>query len=401
MNEIQSYIIKNLNYSLRGKKMDIPLNDEFNWAELIEECRQHQILSLVYSGISKESLKNIDNNILEQWKKETFMSGVYQINHIKQISSVLNIFDANNIPVIVLKGLVVRDLYPKSELRTMGDADILVHEKDLDKVSSILTGLGYVEYNRNEFHIEFCKGNSYIEVHWTLANENIFDEIVEFKNELWERAVEVNIGDSKALSMCDEDLLLYLCIHMAKHFIDGGFGIRPVCDVMLVVEERGKFINWNSFIIKAKRIKIDKFIMSIFAICNKLFSMSIPNELQKYKVREDKYINLIIEAIFESYVHGSRDKVTAVSKYLGYKSYSKKFSSIAIFRHLYFPPIEKLSERYRYAKKYKLLLPVAWIHRFVNTIFRKDYSLSDKVKLFMQGTNISKKHSELLNWLEL
>ena len=401
MNEIQSYIIKNLNYSLRGKKMDIPLNDEFNWAELIEECRQHQILSLVYSGISKESLKNIDNNTLEKWKKETFMSGVYQINHIKQISNVLNIFDANNIPVIVLKGLVVRDLYPKSELRTMGDADILVHDKDLDKVSSILTDIGYVEYNRNAFHIEFCKGNSYIEVHWTLANENIFDGVVEFKNELWERAVEVNIVDSKALSMCDEDLLLYLCMHMAKHFIDGGFGIRPVCDVMLVVEQRGKFIDWNSFIIKAKRIKIDKFIMSIFAICNKLFSMNIPTELEKYKVREDKYINLIIEAIFENDVHGYKDKITAIAKSVSYENDSKKLSDRATFRRLYFPSIEKLSDRYRYAKKYKLLLPVAWIHRLIKAMFRKDYSLSDKVKLSMQGANISKKHSELLNWLEL
>lgn len=401
MNEIQSYIIQSLNYSLRGKKIDIPLNDEFNWEELIEECRRHQILSLVYSGISKEYLKNIDNNTLENWKKETFLSGVYQINHIKQISNVLNIFNDNNIPVIVLKGLVVRDLYPKSELRTMGDADILVHEKDLDKVSSILTGIGYVEYNRNAFHIEFCKGNFYIEVHWTLANENIFDRVVEFKNELWERAVEVNIGDSNALSMCDEDLLLYLCIHMAKHFIDGGFGIRQVCDVMLVVEQRGKFINWNSFIIKAKRIKIDKFIMSIFAICNKLFSMSIPNELQKYKVREDKYMNLIVEAIFANGVHGHSDKIDLMAKQLAYENNNNKASIRVSFRRIYFPSSDKLGDKYGYAKKYKLLLPVAWIHRLINAIFRKDYSVADKIKLSMKGANISKKHGELLNWLEL
>ena len=374
MNEIQSYIIKNLNYSLRGRKTDIPLNTNINWNEVIEECRQHQISSLVYSGISKESLKNIDKNTLDKWKRETFMSGVYQINHIKQISNVLSILNTNNIPVIVLKGLVVRDLYPKSELRTMGDADILVHDNDLDKVSSILTGIGYIEHSRTEYHIDFCRENSHIEVHWTLASEEIFDGIVEFKNELWERAVEVNIGDSKALSMCDEDLLLHLCIHMAKHFRNDGFGIRQVCDVMLVVEQRWKFIDWDSFIIKAKRSKIDKFTMSIFVICNKLFGMSIPNELEKYKVRGDKYINLIVEAIFANGVHGHRDEIANRAKSMAYEKDNKKVNRISSFRRIYFPYSDKLGYKYMYAKKYKLLLPVAWIHRLINAIFRTDYS---------------------------
>ena len=44
------------------------------------------------------------------------------------------IFNKNNIPVIVLKGLVVRDLFPNPTLRTMCDADILVKEKDLENV---------------------------------------------------------------------------------------------------------------------------------------------------------------------------------------------------------------------------------------------------------------------------
>ena len=43
---------------------------------------------------------------------------------------------------------------------------------------------------------------------------------------------------------------------------------------------------------------IDKFTMSIFAICNKLFEMSIPDELEKYKVRDEKNINLIVDDIF-------------------------------------------------------------------------------------------------------
>lgn len=401
MNKAQEYIVQILNHSIHNKKMELDTNEDISWKDILEECKSHNIEALVYYGIHSNTLKTIDKETLESWKKQTFMSNIYQINHIKQISNVLSIFNDKNIPVIVLKGLVIRDLYPKSELRTMGDADILVHEKDMETVINILNSLGYEEESRNTYHIEFEKGNSHIEVHWLLTNEGMFKGMDEFNNHIWSNTKKVKIGESNALSMCDEDLLLYLCIHMAKHFINSGFGIRQVCDVFLLVDQRNKFIDWNRFMIKAKRSGIDKFTMSIFAICNKLFGMSIPDELEQYKIREEKNINLIIDAIFANGVHGHSDKIAIRAKQLAYENNNNKASIIASFRRVYFPSSDKLGDKYGYAKKYKLLLPVAWIHRFVNTIFRKDYSVSDKVKLSMQGANISKKHSELLNWLEL
>ena len=47
----------------------------------------------------------------------------------------------------------------------MGDADILIHEKDIETVIEILDNLGYKEEDRDTYHIEFGKGNSHIEVH--------------------------------------------------------------------------------------------------------------------------------------------------------------------------------------------------------------------------------------------
>ncbi len=397
MNQTQSCIIQVLNYALHGKTTAI--NENINWEELIQECRNHQIASLVYSGISKDTLNNIEKPLLERWKKEIFMSGVYQINHINQVSHVLSIFNENNIPVIVLKGLVIRDLYPKSELRTMGDADILVHEKDLLKVSKILMGLGYKEEGRNAFHIEFGKGTSHIEVHWTLANESMFNGIVEFKNELWSNSVAVNIGKSHALSMCDEDLLLYLFIHMAKHLKYSGFGIRQVCDVVLLIEDRWQFINWRRFLNKSKRSGVEKFTLSMFIICNKLFKMTIPKDLNEYIAFDDKYIDVLIDEIFSNGVHGKVDKALERSKIL--TSNNENNSVFKSIKDMYFPSIDKLSDKYEYVNKNKILLPFAWIHRIINTIFRTDYSLSDKIKLSVKSTGISKKHSELLNWLEL
>ena len=401
MNKVQENIVEILKYSIHNKKIELNKKENVLWHEVFEECKKHNIEALVYYGIHLNTLKNIDRDIIERWKKQTFMSNVYQINHINQISNILSILKDKDIPVIVLKGLVIRDLYPKSELRTMGDADILVHKKDIDKVINILNNLGYEEEDRHDPHIEFMKNNSKIEVHWSLTNEGMFNGMDEFNHEIWLNSIEVKIGDSAALSMCNEDLLLYLCIHMAKHFKYSGFGIRQLCDVLCLVEKCGNSINWDSFMKKAKRSGIDKFSICIFSICNKLFEMSIPDELEYFYIEEDEYLDLIINNIFYNGVHGKKDKVESRVKMLSNNNDICKTNFLISFKNIYFPHSEKLGKRYEYAKKNKAFLPIAWIHRIINTIFRTDYSLSDKINLSIKSTGISKKHSELLNWLEL
>lgn len=399
MNKTQEYIVEILNHSIHNKKIELDKNEDISWKDILEECKSHNIEALVYYGIHSNTLKTIDKEILESWKKQTFMSNIYQINHIKQISNILSIFNGKNIPVIVLKGLVIRDLYPKSELRTMGDADILVHEQDLNKVKEILKDMEYEEVCRHGFHIVFCKGNSHIEVHWTISDEEIWIGLNEFTDEVWNNAIEVNVEDSKSLSMNYEDLLFHLIIHKANHLKSSGFGIRQICDVALLVDKKREYINWNEFINKLKRSKIDKFAMIILEICNKLFEIEFPKELEYMRVKNEIYTDILIDIIFLNGVHGKKEIISSVAKY--FSDSNQKNNFITGFINMYFPSQDKLTNRYSYAKNNKLFLPIAWIHRLLNAIFRRDFRLSEKVKISIQGSDISKRYGELLNWLEL
>lgn len=399
MNKAQEYIVQILNHSIHNKKIALNTNENILWKDILEECKIHNIESLVYYGIHSNTLKTIDKETLEVWKKQTFMCNIYQINHIKQISNILSIFNDKNIPVIVLKGLVIRDLYPRPELRTMGDADLLVHKYDLDIVDQILKSNGYNEICRHGFHIAYCKGNSHVEVHWTISDEEKWIGLETFTDEVWKNAIEVNIGDSKSLSMNYEDLLFHLIIHKANHLKSSGFGIRQICDVALLVDKKREDINWNEFICKVKRSKVDKFAMIILEICNKLFEIEFPKELEYMRVKDDTYVDILIDVIFSNGVHGKTNKISSIAKY--FSDSSKKDNFITGFTNMYFPAQDKLTNRYSYAKKNKLFLPIAWIHRLLNAIFRRDFSLSEKVKISTQGSDISKEYGDLLNWLEL
>ncbi len=80
----------------------------------------------------------MNSEILNYLKKTTFFSGVQQLNHIKEVSRILQRFQNEQIDILVLKGLVIRDLYPIPTLRTMSDADIVVIEENLEASKSFM-----------------------------------------------------------------------------------------------------------------------------------------------------------------------------------------------------------------------------------------------------------------------
>lgn len=401
MDKVQTKLVNLLNASVHGEKIDFDLKEHIEWEKIIEESKEHKVEALSYSAIGRDTMKSIDKELLRIWKKDTFISGVSQLRHINNVSEFLGEFNKQNIPVIVLKGLVIRDLYPKPELRTMCDADILVHKKDLDTVKKLLLSLGYTETVTSDKDLCFIRGNTYVEVHWTIANDKSFDNVDLFEKQMWENVVQIKIGDSYALSMSDEDLLVHMCMHMASHIKYMGFGIRQLCDLVLMVEKRGDIIDWDSFIAKLHQLGIYKFATTIFIICNKLFDMEIPDKMNNPQIKNDKYVDLLIAEIFACGVHGKRDKISSFTNVISYANKEQERSTIKTFKKLYFPSRENLGEDYNYAKENNFLLPIAWGHRLFRSVLKTDYNFIEKLKIGVLGISISNKRNKLINWLEL
>ena len=71
------------------------------------------------------------------------------------------------------------------------------------------------------------------------------------------------------------------------------------------------------------------------------------------------------------------------------------------FLKLLFPPIGKLSNRYAYAKKNSIFLPVAWFHHILAGIGHKEYGLKDKARFLKSAVFVSIRRNKLLRKLEL
>ena len=403
MNNTQIQLVKLLNKSLIKEKIDLDKNIDLS--QLISEAKSNKVEALIYSAISEESKSTIDSELLNDLKKTTFFSDVQQLNHIKEVSRILNRFKNENIDVLVLKGLVIRDLYPNPTLRTMSDADIVVSEENLETSKSLMIELGYSEYESSPSHFVYVKpGCLPIELHWNLADEHFFKDISVFEEDMWPNVVNVNIGGSDALGMSLEDLAIFQVIHMAKHFVYRGFGIRHLVDFVLLYREKGHEINWNSFIERCFKYGIGKFTIAMFEACNKLFNLEVPSEVRSKGKCSDKYIDAFIDDIFAGGVHGRHDFTSAVASEFAYdadKEDGKSDSVFIKFIKYIFPPVENMSDKYSYAKNNKILVPIAWIHHLFAGVFNKDYSLKDKLKFTTAVVGVSKKRNDLIEWMEL
>ena len=403
MNLIQEQIIDLLNASIHNTVPKLDYGKNVEWDNLINEANAHSITGLLYPALKNIKDNNISKEVIDKLKRYTFNEAIGQSNHIKRTAEILSLFNENNIPVIVLKGLVVREYYPKPDLRTMCDSDVIIHKNDLERVRKLLLERGFVEEEDAGHHIAFMKGGLNLEVHWTLANESFRKGQECFQEKIWDDAMKIKVGGVDTLSLSLEDLALHLCAHMASHMAISGFGVRQLADLVLLVEHKGNEIDWDEFKDKAKKSGLTQFSTGMFKVCNYLFDMEIPKQLNIKNIRNDEeIIKLVVNDIFTGGVYGQRDLSFSFRAQVGYDiDDDSTFSMLKRYIQVILPPISKLSDRYAYAKKYKILLPAAWIHHIYVGITTKEYDSESKKKFLTSTISNAKSRNKVVRWLEL
>lgn len=409
MDNTQRQFINILSAGIRGKIADKSY-DNVDWVEVVNLANNHKVEGITYLALRKSKLiSKIGQERFNLLKKKAVTTGIQQSRNILVLSEIFAKIKEEKIQVIVLKGLVVRDFYLQSDQRSMIDADILVHKEDVEKVKQLLIDKGYVflEDHKASHHIVLVHSKyPIIKIHWNLFNrEGFSDHIDHYERLIWKQAINVKVGEVEVLSLGYEDLALHLCMNMAANLAASGFGVSQLCDLVLLVEKKSEEIEWNSFIMKASMYGFEKFSTVIFILCRELFNMDIPSDIDINMINNKKYIDALINEIFDFCAHGKKEIVNEFSTQVAFNFEDKDSNAIleAIKRYFkfIFPPVESLSCKYNYVKKFKGLVLVAWLHHLVSGIFSKQYSFKDKFNFLIKGPTITVNRNKLLDWMEL
>jgi hypothetical protein len=186
----------------------------------------------------------------------------------------------------------------------MGDVDLLVKKDDLPRIDQELLALGCVPEDHNRkiaqenyhFGYKMPKSGLRVEIHWVLDSAYPFQTSVDG---LWSRAQPVTLAQSPAWVLSPEDLLLHLCVHMAKHSYD--MNIRMLCDIGEVVRHSGAILDWHEIESRARQWGILHAVYVILRLAKELLDAAVPADWiasLRPDDFEESYLKLMQEQIF-------------------------------------------------------------------------------------------------------
>ena len=111
----------------------------------------------------------------------------------------------------------------------MGDADILIRLEQYDRIRPILESQGFTEQTETDHELIWNDEELCLELHKHLIPSYNRDYYDYFGNG-WQLAAADAHG---RCAMDPEDTFIFLLVHFAKHYRDGGIGLRHITDLLV------------------------------------------------------------------------------------------------------------------------------------------------------------------------
>ena len=331
---------------------------------ILDAAKRHDIRHLAILG-----LKN--NRLSEDYALEDkLLSAVYRYEAFKrELNALSAALNAAQIPFMPLKGSVIRQYYPEPWMRTNCDIDILVHATDLDRATECLERNLSYEFKGRGSHdaLLVSKSGKHIELHYALLEGN--DAAAQVLKSVWKTAR--NTGEFR-YDMADEMLYFYHIAHMAKHFENGGCGIRPFIDIW-VLNHRAEFDR------SKREALLKKGGLSTFAAQAELLS-----EIWFGHAEHTEITKQTEDYILRGGVYGTDANRIAVQQ-------QQKGGSIKYALSKIFIPYDTIKFHYPILQKYRFLTPIMEVRRWGKLIFCGH--LKRTVKELKFNGNISKEQA--------
>ena len=316
--------------------------------DLLKISSKHDVVHLLVFGLKQNELITKENSDIEKCILKT----VYRYERLRyEYENLCEALEKAQIPFLPLKGSVIRKYYPEAWMRTSCDIDVLVHEKDSKRATSILVeNCGYTYQEKGSHDISlFSPSRIHVELHYNLVEDGRANESSKTLKNVWCNTV-VRDGFEYWYEITDEMFYFYHIAHMAKHFEDGGCGIRPFIDLLILdglqdadIVKRDKLLQQGNLL---------KFANSV----RKLSRIWFSNEQYDFLSQQME------DYILRGGVYGNNENRITVQQ-------QKKGGRIKYTLSKIFIPYEVIKFHYPILQKYRWLTPFMEVRRWFKLIF--------------------------------
>ena len=363
----------------------LPLPGGFDIQAALPLARQHHMSTMIYDGAVR---CGVPRGIPAMQKLFQSYCRALQVSEgqMAEFYKICRAFDDAQIDYMPLKGCRMKLLYPKPELRLMGDVDILIRMEQYAKIRPLAEALGYTEKSETDHELIWTKPTLYLELHKRVISSYNSD-LYGYFGEGWGRAKVAN-GTQYALSK--EDEFIYLFAHYVKHYRAGGIGCRHVVDLW-VYQRENPDMDYAYIEAELDKLGLLKFYKNTMAMIALWFGDGKTSDLLEF----------MTEYIFNSGSWGETMNRIKGGALRDARRLHTSARTAYIIRTL-FPEVHVLRKKYKILQKAPWMLPVVWIIRpFYKVLFERKSLESKKRDIKALGSKRLEKERYMLQYVGL
>ena len=219
----EKFLLRNLTGSFNQETID-----SLDLKLFYKLINNYKLSPLLYSRLSESGFPVLPSDMREELRKNYLLNLQIYLSQKKETLRVIQIFNEEHIPVIVLKGpLLGEKIYQKEGVRNASsDIDLLIKYQDLPITETLLNNIGYkvrqhyykcLDYYDPETFCRNSSGGFGIDLHWNCIQTQEIDVPVDL---YWENCVSKNIEGITVNFFSDEILFIYLCMVLCREITD-------------------------------------------------------------------------------------------------------------------------------------------------------------------------------------
>lgn len=359
MNNTLKEVVDAINAVIHNTPFDITISDEHQFYQI---CHENGLSGMIFSVLNP---RQFSTEIYAKMQKDYYAYIAKDTKQLKLIHTLKLLFDGIKCKHIFLKGSHLKNVYPSTYMRSMGDIDVLIDSTLINPVKSLLKKNHFKLTSSSEAHDCFLSLDGLqIEVHpqLTMPIDDRFDGLF---MAYWSHA---SLIDDYTYQFNPEFETVYLLVHMIKHFRSSGVGLRSVLDIGLFIRHYEAFIDIQKLDALIQEGHLMQFFTNMIKLNRHYFQLNILSDYIDSTPLDADFLHLLTHYIVTSGVHGTG---MSFNNFIGRMTTVKRENKTTlgyIFR-IVFPSFNQMKGMYPLLRSLPFLLPFFWMVRAVKLVF--------------------------------
>ena len=349
-------------------------------AAMVRLAAKHKIAALMYYGMTGAGLD------ADPAMQQLFMGCCQYLaiseRQMAMLERLFAAFEERQIDYLPLKGVLLKSIYPKPEMRRMGDADILFRRDQYESIKPLLTELGFVFEYETDHEAVWKHPSLLLEMHKRIVPRRDKDLYRYFGNG-WAHAV-TDAEHPYRYGFTPEMQFVSLFVHLVKHYRGGGIGLSHMIDLW-VFRRHHPALDEALIRTELDKVYLGEFYANVWETLQVWFDGAEPTEKTDF----------ITNVIFDNGVYGTRERahLSYVAK-AGHGDKARKNNYATKMLGLIFPSKSSLMTKYPVLRRCGMLLPFVWVVRWVDTL------LFHRKRIAQRNTDLQRTNAESIEQFE-